>query len=91
MNAEFLENPIIITFQTTSSGEKYSAKPIRKNLAPTSFIGAMAVTEDGTAAYAVTKAKYRDLGALTAIMLKAGPYILPYMPRSGRFGLTNVN
>jgi len=86
MNAEFLENNLVIRFKTMLDGQQmYTADKVRKNLAPISFIGAIAVTEDGTQAYRITKANMVIRSTSTSVVVQAGPYTLTYKPASGKF------
>lgn len=87
MNAEFLEKNIVIYLTTGDPDGKqmYTAKKIRKNLSPTSFIGATAITEDGLEAYSISAAKVYSYPNITVIRVTAGPYELPYRPASGAF------
>lgn len=92
MNAEFLEKDIVIYFTTGTEGQRqYTAKTIRKNLAPISFIGAIAVTEDGLEAYFIRKATlhYNSKGIAT-VQIQAGPYPLFYFPATGVFHLSTI-
>ena len=86
MNAEFLEKDIVIRFDTNKMGEQiYFADKVRKNLAPISFIGATAVTEDGTQAYRIKFAKLVISGTIPTVYMLAGPYRLGYLPLAGTF------
>lgn len=88
MNAEFLEKYIVITSETETvenvATTTYAAEPVRKNLAPISFIGAIVELVDHTEAYAIASA----VSDGTEIEIAAGPYTLTYTIATGEFEVT---
>lgn len=96
MNAEFLGKDIVIRFTTIRGGKRvYTADNVRKNLAPISFIGAVAVTEDGTQAYRITEARSDSIVrygvTLPVVQIQAGPYLLTYSTEYGSFVRTPID
>ena len=85
MNAEFLEKYIIISSETTGTGQDavttYSAPKARKGMDSVAFLDAYVITADKTEAYAVVSA----VSDGTEIEVVAGPYTLTYTVATGEF------
>ena len=85
MNAEFLEKYIVISSETTGTGQNavttYSAPKARKGMDSVAFLDAYVITADKTEAYAVVSA----VSDGTEIEVVAGPYTLTYTIATGEF------
>ena len=85
MNAEFLEKYIVISSETTGTGQDavttYSAPKARKGMDSVAFLDAYVITADKTEAYAVVSAVSDD----TEVEVVAGPYTLTYTIATGEF------
>lgn len=94
MNAEFLEKYLVISSETTGTGNEavttYSCPDVRKNLAPISFIGSIIETEDHLAAYPVESA-VKASAAATTIAVVGGPYTLTYTIATGKFTVAKAS